>query len=271
MSLNCHNQDFSNLGSVGAINLPMPCFKFNDPQLWFVRLEHFFMANHITSQNTKFGYTSSVLPEEVAEQVRETLLKPHPDTPYDVLKQEVLKATSLSDQKAVDQLLSSICLGDRTPSQLKRHMQSLLKDRNVDNRLFYQLWLRRLPSCIQQILAVGDADIDIDRLADIADRMYERMPKPVESIAEPTQNDRVAALERKIDILTGQLTALQLNRRSPKFCRSRSRSRDRTTSRIASKSRTCWYHKKFGSKARRCLLPCDFKTFSSGNGKAGDQ
>ncbi|CAH8856252.1 unnamed protein product, partial [Trichobilharzia szidati] len=119
MSFNTDNDTLSTR-SVAAVTISIPPFKPNDPYLWFTRLEHYFLANHVTSQTTKFGLASSILPDHIAEQVRETLI--HPETPYDVLKQKVIKVASLSDQKAIDQLLSNVSLGDRTPSQLKSHM-----------------------------------------------------------------------------------------------------------------------------------------------------
>ncbi|CAH8531608.1 unnamed protein product, partial [Schistosoma rodhaini] len=138
---------------VRTFNLPVPSFKVTDPQLCFIRLENYFLASRINLQRDKFGLTSTHLPDEVAESVREAFSKPDTERPYDVLKQAVIKAVTLSDQQAVEQLLNQVQMGDRTPSQLKTNMKSLLGDRKIDNNLFYQLWLRRLPSSIQHILA----------------------------------------------------------------------------------------------------------------------
>lgn len=258
----------SSTGSVGAVTISIPPFKSNDPYLWFTRLEHYFLANHVTSQTTKFGYASSILPDEVAEQVRETLINPDPANPYDVLKQKVIKIASLSDQKAIDQLLSNISLGDRTPSQLKRDMCNILGDRRVDPKIFYQLWLRRLPHNIQQILAFGDEDVEIDKLAEIADRMYERMSPQVTSVLENSSEERIKALERKIDVLTSQLMTMNCERRSSNSYRRR-RSRSRSIRRYALQQNICWYHQKYGVQAKRCTQPCAFQQHrSSGNEKA---
>nr|CAH8871972.1 unnamed protein product [Trichobilharzia regenti] len=163
----------------------------------------------------------------MAEQVRETLINPDPETPYDVLKQKVIKVASLSDQKAIDQSLSNVSLGDRTLSQLKSHMCNILGDRKIDTRFFYQLWLRQLPHNIQQVLAFGDEDIDIDKLAEIADKMYERMSPQVTSVIDKSSDERIEALERKIDVLTKQLMTMRVNRQpSASYRRQRSRSRN---------------------------------------------
>ncbi|VDQ02950.1 unnamed protein product [Trichobilharzia regenti] len=201
MSLITDN-DTSSTRSVAAVTIYVPPFKPNDPYLWFTRLEHYFLANHITSQTTKFDYASSILPDEIAEQVREMLTNPDSGTPYDVLKQKVIEIASLSDHKAIDQFLSNVSLGDRTPSQLKSHICNILGDRKIDTKFFYQLWLRRLPHSIQQVLAFGDEDIDIDKLAEIADRIYERMSPQITSLLDKSSDERIEALERKIDVLT---------------------------------------------------------------------
>ncbi|CAH8636396.1 unnamed protein product [Schistosoma rodhaini] len=95
MSLNNDTIDFSQSPSVGVINVTIPSFNVNDPQLWFIRLENYFVANRILLQRHKFGYASSLLPDEIADKVREVLTKPDEVNPYDVLKQAVIKALSL--------------------------------------------------------------------------------------------------------------------------------------------------------------------------------
>nr|CAH8821166.1 unnamed protein product [Trichobilharzia regenti] len=249
------------LGSVSTISLTVPVFRPRDPHLWFARLENYFTANKLTSQTAKFGILSTVLPDEIAEQVRQCIVQPSTDAPYDKLKEEVLRCTSLSDRQTLDRLLSNVELGDKTPSQLMRHMQSLVAGRDIDKRLFYQIWLRRLPANIQQVLAFGDDDIDMEKLAKIADRMYERStPQSVASTSRiPDTDDRIQALEHKVDTLLSQLAALTTHTRPS---RSRSSSR-RRLSRSPSTSRhhdtICWYHRSYGSNARRCRSPCNFQ------------
>ncbi|KAH9596536.1 hypothetical protein MS3_00000928 [Schistosoma haematobium] len=175
MSLSNDTIELSLTPSVRSINVTIPPFKVTDPQLWFIRLEHYFVVNRVHTQRDKFDHASSLLPDEVADNVREILIKPDIEKPYDALKQAVIKAVSLSDRQAIEQLLSQVQIGDRTPSQLKNYVRSIIDDRKVDKNIFYQLWLRRLPANVQQILAVEDSDVDIDNIAKIADRIYERM------------------------------------------------------------------------------------------------
>ncbi|CAH8610157.1 unnamed protein product [Schistosoma curassoni] len=244
--------------SVRSLNLPAPSFKITDPKLWFIRLENYFLANRILLQKDKFGLTSTLLPDEVADSVREALAKPDTEKPYDVLKEAVIKTLSLSDQQAVEQLLNQVQIGDRTPSQLKNYMKSLLGDRHIDNNLFYQLWLRRLPANIQQILAVGDTDADLDNIAKIADRIYERSKQTSPLLHNVTVDDRLDTLQKEINVLCRKLTELTQREKPRRSSRDRSRERTRSTSRRRTTPAICWYHQMFGYRARKCLQPCEF-------------
>ncbi|CAH8566999.1 unnamed protein product [Schistosoma bovis] len=249
--------------SVRSLNLPAPSFKITDPKLWFIRLENYFLANRIFLQKDKFGLTSTLLPDEVADSVREALAKPDTEKPYDVLKEAVIKTLSLSDQQAVEQLLSQVQIGDRTPSQLKNYMKSLLGDRHIDNNLFYQLWLRRLPAKIQQILAVGDTDADLDNIAKIADRIYERSKQASPPLHNVTVDDRLDTLQKEINVLCRKLTELTQREKPRRSSRDRSRERTRSTSRRRTTPAICWYHQMFGYRARKCLQPCRFNSTSN--------
>ncbi|CAH8536673.1 unnamed protein product [Schistosoma guineensis] len=243
--------------SVGAISVPLPIFNPRKAELWFARLESFFVANKITNQSTKFSYANSLLPDDVIEQVPDVIFKPDPDSPFDCLKREVIRVTSLTDQQTIDQLLANVELGDNTPSQLKRHMTNLLGNRTVDKRLLYQLWLRRLPQNIQQILAIGDEDVDFDRLADIADRIYERSKTHLVSQIQSSSADEIAELRRSVDILTKQIAQIQLLNASHSKRRGTSTSR-RRRSPSTTRHNICWYHRTYGKQAKKCTPPCNF-------------
>ncbi|VDP05934.1 unnamed protein product [Schistosoma curassoni] len=240
-----------------AISVPLPVFNPRKAELWFARLESYFVANRITSQSTKFAYANSLLPDDVIEQVPDVIFKPDPDSPYDCLKRKVIRVTSLTDQQTIGQLLANIELGDNAPSQLKRHMTNLLGNRTVDKRPLYQLWLRRLPQNIQQILAIGDEDVDFDRLADIADRIYERTRTHSVSHIQSSSTDEIAERRRTVNVLTKKIAQLQFLNTSHSKCRGRSRSR-RRRSPSTTRHNICWYHRTYCKQTKRCTPPCNF-------------
>nr|CAH8870860.1 unnamed protein product [Trichobilharzia regenti] len=92
--------------------------------------------------------------------------------------------------------------------------------------------------------------------------MYERStPQSVASTSRmPDTDDRIQALEHKVNTVLSQLAALTTRTRPS---RSRSSSR-RRLSRSPSTSRhhdtICWYHRSYGDNARRCRSPCNFQT-----------
>ena len=67
---------------------------------------------------TKFDYVVSSLDPEFATEVRDLLLNPPADEPYETLKAQLTKRTSASEQRRLQQLPSTEELGDRTPSKM---------------------------------------------------------------------------------------------------------------------------------------------------------
>ncbi|GFT81656.1 uncharacterized protein TNCV_3674701 [Trichonephila clavipes] len=65
---------------------------------------------------------------------------------------------------------------------MKRRAQSL----NVD-KLIVELFLQRLPSSVQTILAAV-SDLTLNKAAGIADRILEVSPSPIETFAVPNKN-----------------------------------------------------------------------------------
>ncbi|VUZ53432.1 unnamed protein product [Hymenolepis diminuta] len=73
-----------------------------------------------------FQHASSALPTDAAAVVIDVANRAPEDNSYGTLKRAVISRLSESQEKRVHQLLLQVELGDRTPSQLLRHMRSLL-------------------------------------------------------------------------------------------------------------------------------------------------
>ena len=71
-------------------------------------------------------------------------------------------------------------LGDRTPSQFFRRMQQLLGDKaaDTDSSFIHELFLQRLPSNTRMVLSSAGDDLPLDKLAALADKIYEVTATP---------------------------------------------------------------------------------------------
>lgn len=266
---------------VSNVALRLPPFYPNDPAMWFCQVENLFVTRRITSQQTKYAYIISSLQPEVAQEIRDLLLKPPAQNPYDTLKAELIRRTSESEQKRLRQLLTTEELGDRKPSQLLRRMYQLLGDNKLDNNMLKQLFVQRLPTNVQLVLAPSLEKVDLEGLANIADKILEVTPPsvPVAAVNLPTPTPTnttsdtedlrhlVAQLSLQVSQLSERLTNLTERRsRSPYRQGATTRRRSRSSSRDV-----CWYHRKFDDRAKRCTKPCSYTPSSNSSNPDGDQ
>ena len=181
--------------------------------------------------------------------------------PYDSLRETLIKRTTASEQKRLQQLLHTEELGDRSPSQFLRRIKQLLGDKALSADKFFlrELFLQRLPPHVRMVLASSkDAD-DLEKLAVLADRVVEVSVPTVSNLDTPSLSVEVEQLRAEIASLKGVVQSLsqpalpRLRHRTP------SPSRPRTDG-------LCWYHARFAEKANRCQKPC---SWSAGNGLAG--
>ena len=85
-----HNTSGTN---VAAVSIKLPPFWPSDPHVWFAQVEAQFATRHITQQRTMFDYVVSSLQPEVVTEVRDLLLAPPENTPYDALKSQLIKSS----------------------------------------------------------------------------------------------------------------------------------------------------------------------------------
>lgn len=254
--------------SVAAMPLRLPDFWPGDPAIWFVQVEAQFASHRITSQESRYNAVVSVLPPTIAMEVRDLLLHRPEDLPYTKLKEEIIRRTTASERRRLQQLLTSEDLGDQKPSQLLRRMQHLLGDRlsTVDEAFLRELFLQRLPNSVRMILASA-GDVQLSRIAEMADNIMEVCAPSLSALSQPHNSD-IADLRAEVSRLTGLVETLTTNRRPP---RRRSQSRqtlNRRRSSPAGGTGLCYYHQKFAHRARRCVSPCSFASSDQGNGQA---
>lgn len=229
-----------------------------NPRLWFAQLESEFVFYRVQSDNIKYNaIVRCHLDEQTMLAVADTIERPPDSDKYKTLKDVLIARFTDSEEKRLRLLIAGVELGERKPSEMLRELKQLSGGCVTDNVL-QTLWLQHLPSRIQETLAVVEG-VSLDKLAELADKIIDRNSNAVVASAElpTTQQAQVLAdLVKKVE-------ALVINQRRG---RSKSRHRDKSRQRSDTKNKTdsskkniCYYHKRFGSQARRCTRPCEFE------------
>ncbi|XP_064468640.1 uncharacterized protein LOC135381876 [Ornithodoros turicata] len=278
--------------SLSALAVKLPQFFDRNPAVWFIQAEALFHLAGVTSQLTKSYHVTSALTPTAADEVYDVLANPSPTTPYDQLKQALLQRTTSSSRSRLQQLLSAEELGDRRPTQLLRRMRQLLggNSATMDDVLLRELFLQRLPQNVQMVMATA-ANMSLDQLATLADAVVEvatpsiaataapqhLVPPTPSAAASPSGSPQLEELCHEFRALASLIAAShapppqtrqpyrrrRFSRSPRRYSPSRSNSRDRDGSPTTT---ICWYHRKFGSEARHCQLPCSWQP---GNPPAG--
>ncbi|XP_048487134.1 uncharacterized protein LOC125490830 [Plutella xylostella] len=253
------------------VGVKSPQFSPEKPAIWFALMEAQFNLSKITSDETKFYHILSNLEPQYADLVEELVLNPPATDKYEKLKTELIRTLSQSKAKKLQRLLDREEIGDRKPSHFLRHLRNLAGP-GLPEEFLSGIWTSRLPSSIQTILA-SQPTASLETLADLADRIHEVVP-PSPQVASTSHHTSPGSsmdqMAKQIAELTQQVRALSMQSH-----RSRSRSRNnhaqtRHSARSRERSQSsyrkhplCWYHGKFGSRAKTCIRPCDYKAENS--------
>lgn len=249
------------VSEVCKVAIKLPPFWADRPALWFAQAEAQFHLAGITTDMTMFSHVISIIDHRLIGEIEDIIMSPPDVNKYQTIKEELIRRLSTSEQQRVERLLSDEQLGDRKPSAFLRHLQSLAGP-SKDVTILRQLWMRRLPAQVQAILA-AQSDLALEKLAELADKIIEVTPGPSRVCKVDNSQPNLDAIMERLEKLGQQVAALTDKRQ-------RGRSRARSASRSSRRSGTsadpalklCWYHKKFGTKAAKCIPPCNW---TSGN------
>ena len=270
--------------------LRLPPFAADDPELWLAQVECALGVAGITNDLSRYQVLASSLPADVASQVRDVITCSAPT--YSSLTSALRQRLAHSRSSRLEALLRNQHLGDQRPSQLLRRMQGELSaagDAPADSGLLRTLFLQRLPQVATAALSLLPETTPLEDLASSADRFLEasrpassyvpaaaslsslaQPPLPVPPAPAPVQADlavTVATLTASIDELQMEIRSMRQQRTEERpqpqqvcyRCRSQSRGRQaRRSDRSPSASRSCYYHQRFGSQAKKCQAPCSW-------------
>ena len=242
-----------------APSCKLPAYLPSDPEAWFAQVGACFDAYKVTNDAEQYALTVSALPPDTIQEVRAVVVTPPTTDRFAALKTALLAAAKVCRSRQRDLLLtnSSYCsLGDRTPSQMLQQMQLLLRPASgaCDNDLLRVLFLQRLPLHIRMLLLAQSDDVTPESLARIADRVHSA---PGDSL----WSRNILASDHSpvtTQINSQHLSAIQSRQHSQGKSGSPSMTSD-------SDPAYCYYHRRFGARARNCRQPCTY----SGNGSGG--
>ena len=116
--------------NVSAVSLKLATFWAADPEVWFAQTETQFASRNppVTVDSTKFNHVAAALDNNTASEVRSIILNPPANNKYDALKVALIRAFGKSQAQKDRDLLNLNGLGDRRPTALLRHINSLNAD-----------------------------------------------------------------------------------------------------------------------------------------------
>lgn len=134
--------------------------------------EREFTAYNVRADTVKCATVIRHLDTPTMKVVADIISAPPTVDSYGDIKNALINRLATSEETQLRQLLTGIELNERKLSELLREM-TRLAGTNVTSYALQTLWLQRLPKRIQELLA-GLEDMELDRLAELADKTMER-------------------------------------------------------------------------------------------------
>ena len=212
-----------------AIAIKLPPFWPNRARVWFAQAQAQFVIKGITNDLTKYSYVTASLDQDTATRVLDILTDPPADNKYETLKGRLIEAYQLTEREAAAKILDTNGLGDCKPTELLDKMLALVPAGKDPGFLFKEVFLRQLPPEVQSIVTQQDYP-NLRELAKAADRHFLSTGATVNAAVKHPQ-------------------------------------RRHQTPTSATDADLCFYHQKFGARAKKCTAPCSYKP--SENSSAG--
>ena len=217
--------------AISPVAVKLPAIWTEDLETWFLQAEAQFVLRNITAEETRFYHVVAALSAECAAKVKDIIRAP-PQDPYKALKAALLKKYEPTEDERAAAIFAIKSLGDDKPSQLMDRFVNLLGGREGGFLLRYH-FTSILPSFVRNSLATCTTS-NLRELADEADKIFL-------TGRDPADQQVFAASESEVL----RVTSKQQNK----------------------KPGLCFFHARFGDKAKKCVSPCTW----SGNGPAGQR
>ena len=228
-----------------SVPLKLPTFWAADPTMWFEQVEATFRNRKITAQETKFNHVLAALQPQDITIVRDIISqRPRDPNCYDLLKSTLIERKTSSKVQRIEEAMALGELGDQKPTELLLRMQQILDVGHEDDVGFMRwLFLNRLPKSVKLVLQSQD-ELQLKELAKKADALVVPGVSSVSSIE--------ADLKTQVEALKLEVAALKKTQSAKPIGITRPTSANKQTS----NNGLCFYHDRFGAKAKKCRDGC---------------
>ena len=220
---------------VNAVAFKLPVFYKSNPDMWFAAVEAQFALRKITEEDTMYFHVVQGLEEQVALQVSQYTRKKPKEDPYTKLKAALLEKFTPTETSRAQAFFHVHPAGDMRPSDIMNNLIQLGPESCTNAScpattfLFKQAFLLQLSPTVRTAMG-GVKFTNHEEFARKADGFWEAANAAGRSVSTTTSETLAAS-------------------RAPNPS-ARSTSRSQRSS--SSDDSLCWYHRKHGSKARKC-------------------
>jgi hypothetical protein len=258
----------------GIGNRSLPSFWSDMPEAWFSIADGYFALKRITSEETRYQHLLFCFTQAQYREYEEYIKAAPPDRRYSATRERIVAHNRPTKAQKLQQIIRREEIGDDSPSKFLRRLLSLAED-TVDSQTIVEIWSSRLPKEVNAVIQAMLPEEDVKKLASLADRVYNAIYQSaaaIQAVEKQAYQAPTSSLEERISRLERLLENHYIREeRSRDFHRHRSQSRDSHRHRSQSRSQSkngrqydrpklidgkCFYHRKFGSKARNCMDGC---------------
>ena len=234
----------------------LPPFDSKQPKRWFQQGDAIFRWSHVISSQDKWDYVLPKLPTDVLNDISDVVnsLSDATPNPYELVKNRLLETYTPTRWQLARQLLTFPHVAGVRPTTLMNQLLSLLPPGNQPDTMFLLLFLDRLPPNISAQLTACTFHHPRD-MAAYADQIWDSTPPPPTQVAAALPPHPRSASPAS----TVSMKSVSHSGRSRSWSPAPHRRFD-----------YCYYHRRFGTAARRCQAPCAWLGSQLGNGPAAD-
>lgn len=263
-------------GTSAYPRLPIPLMNDTAIDAYFMSLDYWFQASGVTNDFRRFNTVMAQVPPAKLLELRPIIDAVPNEGKYQYIKQRLISHFADSQRQRLNRLLMDLPLGDKKPSQLYHEMLRTAGD-TMNEPVIRDLWASRLPNYAQaavvassgtaeQVMKIADAIVESMGLKSIHECSSSGFETTASSSSTQTPSynhlvNEIAELNKKFEKLFSERgrsdNRQRYSQRPRSFSRQRASSSSSTTQR--SSDSDCWYHSKYGDRARYCRSPCRHK------------